>query len=95
MVRRRRRGAEVLKPFRQLSPEVDLVGPMPYADFQCMIDDPPGLHNYWSADYHDAFPDEALDVFVKYGSQRQSPFTQQILVPWVARSPAFPKTPRR
>jgi FAD/FMN-containing dehydrogenase len=75
-------GAEAVKPFRDLSPEVDLVGPMPYAEFQCMLDDPPGLHNYWSADYHDEFPDEALDIFVKYGFERQSPFAQQILVPW-------------
>ena len=92
-------GAEAVKPFRELSPEVDLVGPMPYADFQCMIDDPPGLHNYWSADYHDSFPDEALDVFVKYGFERQSPFAQQILIPWggaVARVPedATPMTKR-
>ena len=36
-------GAEAIAPFRDLAPEVDLVGPMPYADFQCMIDDPPGL----------------------------------------------------
>ena len=75
-------GAEVLRPLRDLQPEVDLVGPMPYADFQCMIDDPPGLHNYWSGDYHDEFPDEALDVFVKYGFERQSPHAQQILLPW-------------
>ena len=75
-------GAEAVKPFRDLSPEVDLVGPMPYADFQCMIDDPPGLHNYWSADYHDSFPDEALDVFLSAGSKRPSPFSQQLLVPW-------------
>ena len=51
-------GAEAVRPFRDLSPEVDLMGPMPYADFQCMIDDPPGMHNYWSADYHNEFPDE-------------------------------------
>lgn len=75
-------GAEAVQPFRDLSPEVDLVGPMPYADFQCMIDDPPGLHNYWSADYHDEFPDAALDIFVKYGFERQSPHAQQILLPW-------------
>ncbi|MEO5841418.1 MAG: FAD-binding oxidoreductase [Acidimicrobiales bacterium] len=92
-------GTEVLAPFRQMAPEVDLVGEMPYASFQCMIDDPPGLHNYWSGDYHDSFPDEALDVFVKYGSERQSPFTQQILVPWggaIARVPddATPLTKR-
>jgi FAD/FMN-containing dehydrogenase len=75
-------GADAIKPFRDLAPEVDLVEPMPYTNFQCMIDDPPGLHNYWSADYHDEFPDEALDVFVKYGFERQSPLTQQLMIPW-------------
>jgi hypothetical protein len=75
-------GAEAVEPFRALAPEVDLMGPMPYADFQCMIDDPPGMLNYWSADYHDEFPDEALDVFVKSGHERQSPLAQQLLVPW-------------
>jgi FAD/FMN-containing dehydrogenase len=75
-------GAEAMAPLRALAPELDLVGPMPYADFQCMVDDPPGLHNYWSADYHDEFPDAAVDVFVKYGFERQSPFTQQLFVPW-------------
>ena len=75
-------GEAVIKPLRDLQPEVDLVGPMPYADFQCMIDDPPGLQNYWSGDYHDEFPDDALEVFVKYGFERQSPFAQQILLPW-------------
>src|SRR5262245_3022429 len=57
-------GAEAMQPLKDLAPEVDLVGPMPYADFQCMIDDPPGMRNYWSADYHDSLPDDALDVFV-------------------------------
>jgi FAD/FMN-containing dehydrogenase len=75
-------GAEAVKPLRDRSPEVDLVGPMPYAEFQCMLDDPPGLHNYWSADYHDELPDDALDIFIKYGSERQSPFTQQLMIPW-------------
>lgn len=75
-------GAEAVAPFRDLSPEVDLIGPMPYAEFQCMIDDPPGFHHYWSADYHDTFPDDALDVFVKYGFERQSPLAQQLLLPW-------------
>ncbi len=75
-------GAEAMQPFKDLGPEVDLVGPMPYADFQCMIDDPPGMRNYWSADYHDSFPDDALDVFVKYGFSKQSPLSQQLLVPW-------------
>lgn len=83
-------GEEAVKPFRDLAPDVDLVAPMPYAEFQCMVDDPPGLHNYWSADFHDELPDEALDVFIKYGFERRSPLTQQILLPWggaVARMP--------
>ena len=92
-------GVEAVKPFRDLSPEVDLVGPMPYAEFQCMIDDPPGMNHYWSADYHDEFPDDALDVFVKYGHERQSPLSQQALSAWggaVARVPedATPLTKR-
>ncbi|HSP05012.1 MAG TPA: BBE domain-containing protein, partial [Acidimicrobiales bacterium] len=75
-------GEDAIADLRALGPEVDLVGPMPYSEFQCMIDDPPGLGNYWSADYHDSFPDEALDTFVKYGFERPSPVSQQILVPW-------------
>jgi FAD/FMN-containing dehydrogenase len=84
-------GVEAVRPLRDLRPEVDLVAPMAYADFQCMIDDPPGNHQYWSADYCDSMPDEALDVFVKYGSDRPSPLTQQLMIPWggaVARVPA-------
>jgi FAD/FMN-containing dehydrogenase len=72
---------------------------MAYADFQCMIDDPPGYRHYWSADYHDDFPDDAVDVFVKSGAERPSPLSQQILFPWggaVARVPedATPMTNR-
>jgi FAD/FMN-containing dehydrogenase len=75
-------GEEAIAPLRALAPEVDLAGPMPYTDFQCMIDDPPGQRNYWTADYHNDFPDDALDVFVKYGFDRPSPLGQQILFPW-------------
>ena len=75
-------GADVVAVMRGLGPEVDLVGPMPYAGLQSMLDDPPGLRQYWSADYHDTFPDEALDVFLAAGISRPSPLTQQILLPW-------------
>jgi FAD/FMN-containing dehydrogenase len=92
-------GEAAIAPFRDLQPAVDLVEPMPYADFQCMIDDPPGFRNYWTAEYHDDFPDEAVDVFVKYGHGRPSPLSQQLLLPWggaVARVPedATPMTKR-
>jgi len=75
-------GAEAMAPLRALEPAVDLVGPMPYAEFQCLIDHPPGRYNYWSAEYLDDLPGEALDVFVKYGFERYSPFTQPVLMPW-------------
>lgn len=84
-------GADLIAPFRDLAPEVDLVGPMPYADFQCMVDDPPGFRHYWSGDYHDEFPDEAVDVFVKSGFERADPLAQQLMLAWggeVARVPA-------
>ncbi len=92
-------GEAAIAPFLELQPEVNLVEPMPYADFQCMIDDPPGFRNYWTAEYHDDFPDEAVEVFVKYGHGRPSPLSQQLFLPWggaVSRVPedATPMTKR-
>jgi FAD/FMN-containing dehydrogenase len=55
---------------------------MPYAGFQSMLDNPPGFRQYWSADYCDSMPDEAVDVFVKYGSDRPSPLSHRD-VPWI------------
>lgn len=75
-------GRDVVHVMRDLSPEVDLVGPMPYAQLQSMIDDPPGFRQYWSADYHDTFPDDALDVFLDAGARRASAMTQHLLLPW-------------
>lgn len=75
-------GEDVVRVVRDLSPAVDLVGRMPYAELQSMIDDPPGFRQYWSADYHDTFPDGALDVFLDAGARRPSPMTQHLLLPW-------------
>jgi len=75
-------GQDAIKPFADLRPAVNGVGPMPYTAFQQAIDDPPGLRNYWSADYHDDFDDDAVDTFVRFGHERRSPLTQQVLLPW-------------
>ncbi|MGH7687613.1 MAG: FAD-binding oxidoreductase [Candidatus Dormibacteria bacterium] len=83
-------GEAVIRPLRDLGPAADLVAPMAYADFQCAHDDPAGLRNYWTADYHDEFPDLALEVFVQYGFERCSAHSQLVLLPWggaVARVP--------
>jgi FAD/FMN-containing dehydrogenase len=69
--------------FRDLAPEVDLVGPMPYAEFQCMIDDPPGMRNYWTADYLDELSDEAIEVFAEHSERMPVPSAaQSIMFPW-------------
>ncbi|MGH3371715.1 MAG: BBE domain-containing protein [Nocardioidaceae bacterium] len=59
-------------------------------EFQSLLDDEPGNRHYWSADYHDDLPDEALTVFVRSALEAPSPLTQQIFFAWggaVARVP--------
>lgn len=84
-------GAPWAARLRELGPTVDLVGEMAYADFQCMIDDPPGMRNYWTADFLDALPDAAVDVFVEQSNRLPGPSpAQSLLVPWggaIARVP--------
>jgi FAD/FMN-containing dehydrogenase len=75
-------GREVLRPLLDLEPEINQVGHVPYTDFQVSLTDPPGFRHYWSADFHDAFPDPAIDVFVDSGVNRATAMTQQILFPW-------------
>jgi FAD/FMN-containing dehydrogenase len=76
-------GEPYAKRFRALQPAVDLVGPIPYTQFQCMIDDPPGLRNYWTGDYLDSLPHAAIDVFVGHSEQMPVPSAaQSILFPW-------------
>jgi FAD/FMN-containing dehydrogenase len=75
-------GHEYMDPLRHLEPHVDMMAPRPYTEFQSILDDVPGNRHYWSADYHDTFPDEALDVFVRSAVEAPSPLTQQILFAW-------------
>ena len=76
-------GEKYARRFRELEPAVDLVGPMPYSEFQCMIDDPPGLRNYWTADYLDELSDEAIDVFASHSERMPVPSAcQSIMFPW-------------
>lgn len=75
-------GRDLVRPLLDLEPAFDLVEPMPYTELQVMLTDPPGFHHYWSADFHDAMPDAALEVFVEHGRNRATEPTQQILFPW-------------
>ncbi|MFK0002290.1 FAD-binding oxidoreductase [Paenarthrobacter sp. NPDC090522] len=88
-------GAEHAKPFKELGPTVDLVGPMGYADFQCMIDDPPDHYNYWSADYHDELTDDAVDIVVDSAKRLPSANSEQLIGRWggAVAGPAAENTP--
>ncbi len=75
-------GDDLVAPLRALHPDVDLVGPMPYAEFQCMLDDPPGKRNYWSAEYLADFDDDAIAAFIKTGVDMPLGFSQNLMIPW-------------
>ncbi|HEY4278483.1 MAG TPA: FAD-binding oxidoreductase [Conexibacter sp.] len=91
-------GEELAQDFRELRPAVDLVGPMPYTEFQSLIDDPPGLRNYWTADYLGGLPNAAVDAFVDGSELMPVPSaSQSILMPWggaVARAGDTPMAHR-
>jgi FAD/FMN-containing dehydrogenase len=77
-------GEAVLAPLRAFGPPgVDLVGPMPYTAVQQLLDEgnPSGTRNYWSADFYDDLPDEAVDVLVAHATDPVSPLSQMTVVP--------------
>ncbi|MFG2644066.1 FAD-binding oxidoreductase [Streptomyces sp. NPDC048370] len=68
---------ELAAPLLALKPVIEMVTDIAYTDLQCMLDDPPGLRNYWSAEYLNAFPDEAVDAFCARGALIPLPTASQ------------------
>ncbi|MFD7443136.1 FAD-binding oxidoreductase [Streptomyces sp. NPDC059909] len=69
-------------PLLGLGHAAEVVTELPYAELQCMIDDPPGLRNYWSAEYLRALPDQAVDAFCARADSMIVPSnSQHILFP--------------
>jgi FAD/FMN-containing dehydrogenase len=65
-----------------LGHKAEMIAEMPYAELQCMLDDPPGFRNYWSAEYLNEVPDAAVDVFSdKAGSMIVPSPSQHVLFP--------------
>ena len=84
-----------MAPLLALGPDGEMVAEMPYAELQCMLDDPPGYRNYWSAEYLDTFPDEAVDRVQRARRDMIVPSpSQHVLFPRAARSPAGPPATR-
>ncbi|MGV9286854.1 FAD-binding protein [Streptomyces sp. NPDC003719] len=89
----------IAEPLLALPHEAEVVGPIPYADLQCMIDDPPGMRNYWSAEYLTGLPDEVVDLYcARAGSMPVPSGTQHALFPQggaIAAGPSVHPVPYR
>lgn len=74
-------GMKAAQPLKDLGPAVDVVGPMPYTDFQAMLDagNQPGFRNYWRGEYLSGAGDDVLDTFLEHAREPLSPFNQIVL----------------
>lgn len=73
---------KLAEPLLAIPHEAEIVTGIPYADLQCMIDDPPGLRNYWSAEYLTGVPDDFVDVFCARADSMPVPTgTQHVVWP--------------
>ncbi|GAA3738710.1 FAD-binding oxidoreductase [Salinactinospora qingdaonensis] len=73
---------EVIQPLRDLAPEGEMIAELPYADLQCMLDDPPSYRNYWTAEHIASLPDEAVDRYCATAEDMLVPSpTQDALLP--------------
>lgn len=64
------------------SPVADFFAAMPYADMQCLLDDPPGLRNYWNAENVTGLPDDAIDRLVDRCERDWREGDQLFIVAW-------------
>jgi FAD/FMN-containing dehydrogenase len=82
----------VAAPLLALGHEGEFISEMSYADLQCLLDDPPGYRNYWSAEYLATFPDDAVNRFCARAQDMIVPSpSQQVLIPqggMIARGPS-------
>ncbi|HSP39222.1 MAG TPA: FAD-binding oxidoreductase [Frankiaceae bacterium] len=76
-------GPSAFAPLLGLDPAVAMVQPMPYVSLQQLFEggNPAGRLNYWTGDFYNALPDEAIDTLVGLATKPVSPFTAIIVVP--------------
>jgi hypothetical protein len=62
-------GEKVIRPFREVGPLLDLVRVLPYAMFNSLFDvlHPPGMMDYWKADFDKKLTDEMIDIHLEHG----------------------------
>ena len=76
-------GPAALAPLLEFGPPaLAMVQPMPYVAVQQLLDPPnqKGNLNYWTGDFYEELPDDAVDVLVAKAGRPVSPFTQIIVI---------------
>lgn len=72
----------LIAPLLALKPATELLMEMPYQEFNGMLDDPPGLQNWWTAEYHDDVSEAMLSEFCAMASTMKPSASQMIMIPW-------------
>jgi FAD/FMN-containing dehydrogenase len=76
-------GEDALRDLRAFGPpEADFFAPMPYPDFQCMIDDPPGYRNWWTDEHLADLPDDAIEAIARRSEELPPGPAQLFIVNW-------------
>jgi FAD/FMN-containing dehydrogenase len=76
-------GEAALRELRAFGPpEVDFFAPMPYPEFQCMLDDPPGYRNYWTDEHLTDLTDEAIEAIAGRAEELPAGPAQLFIVAW-------------
>jgi len=90
---------DLVAPLLATEPEGVMIAEIPHVQLQSMLDDPPGLRNYWSAEYLAAMPDLAIDTFCDRAGDMVIPSpSQHIMFPQggaVGRGPSDYPVPWR
>jgi FAD/FMN-containing dehydrogenase len=77
-------GREVIKPWLDLAPPIQMVDALPYTFMQSIQDDlaPPGRHSYWKSGYLTELTDDAIAALAGVAAKVPSPFSLAELVLW-------------
>lgn len=77
------KGPKAFKPVLDLNPVLNMTGPIPYVAVQQLLNaaNPPGVRNYWKADFYPELPDEAIDKLIATAANAPSPLTTVLCMP--------------
>jgi FAD binding domain/Berberine and berberine like len=77
-------GQQAVQPIKAFGPPVmDMIGPLPYVAQQGLLEQasPPGLRNYWKAEFIEDLSDAFIDAWVDAYADVPSPKSFQLLFP--------------